>query len=277
MKFVSCVLLLVLAARWLQMRAAASDTSAVTNSHIVACEVTKKTSHGRDRYNGAGLRLHDCSWPPNRSSNSEVRCGYEGHGHHSPHFTQCSDGDPKGIVFANCTADREQHRWLSILDDHSGVFDLICLNCPFDANQTIEKIAKKHHTGHFSEVDCREIFDAMHNSSTRNKVTKNSTGEAPSTAPTEAPSTAPREEDGNKTVANATVDSQSPVESPEERDRSNNLKSGIAESIKGAQLNESGFNVTLPAWGADAFRSSIAKQSAPLSVAGTFLLHHLNR
>ncbi|CCD20997.1 hypothetical protein, conserved in T. vivax [Trypanosoma vivax Y486] len=280
MKFVFCLLLLAFAARQLEVWAAASPTGSETKANIVACEVTNKAVSGSGRYRGDGLHLHGCSWPASGINSREVCCE---HGQHTAHFTGCSDGDPKGIVVANCTADPTRHR-LMMPDDHSGFFDLICLNCPFGSNQTIEQIIQHHNAGHLAQVSCPKAFNAAHNISTESKMTEKSEKEvpqvtpreAPSTSPKEVPTTAPGEENGNKTDVNATVGAPSTGESPKEHDKKEGLKSSIADSIKGAELNESAPNLTLLTWNADGFRSSAAQRTAPLSVAGACLLRHLS-
>ncbi|KAH8617076.1 hypothetical protein ERJ75_000412100 [Trypanosoma vivax] len=279
MKFVFCLLLLTFAARQLEVWAAASSTGSEAKANIVACEVTNKAVSGSGRYRGDGLRLHGCSWPASGINSREVCCE---HDHHITHFTGCSNGDPKGIVFANCTAD-PHHHWLLMPDDHSGFFDLICLNCPFGSDQTIEQIIQ-HNAGHFAQVSCWDAVKAIHNISTESKMAEKSEREVPPAAPREVPSipprevpsTAPREENGNKTHVNATVDAPSSGESPKVHDKIEGLKSSIADSIKGAQLNESVPNLTLLTWNADGLRSSAAQRTAPLSVAGACLLRHLS-
>ncbi|CCD19222.1 hypothetical protein ERJ75_000862800 [Trypanosoma vivax] len=280
MKFAFCLLLLTFAARQLEVWAAASSAGLEAKASIVACEVTNKAVSGSGRYRGDGLRLHGCSWPASGINSREVRCE---HDHHIAHFTGCSDGDPKGIVVANCTADPTRHR-LMMPDDHSGFFDLICLNCPFGSNQTIEKIIQHHNAAHLAQVSCLKAFNAAHNISTESKMAEKSEKEVPpaaprevpSTPPREVPSTAPREENGNKTDVNVTVNAPSSGESSKVHDKREGLKSSIADSIKGAQLNESVPNLTLLAWNSDGFLSSGAQRTAPLSVAGACLLRHLS-
>ncbi|CCD19127.1 hypothetical protein ERJ75_001584700 [Trypanosoma vivax] len=231
-------------------------------ANIIACEVTEKTAHGVNRHKRDGLHLHNCNWPANGSKNVDVRCEHEGQ---SAHFTGCSDADPKGIIFANCTA-KETHL-MFIDDDHSKIFDLICLNCPFGLNRTIGGTVS-HDKKHFVQGSCQQAFDVARNISTESKTTNKSAREDPSTVSIE--------EVDNKTDVNVTRNGQSSDKPTEGRDVSNNLKSAITDSIKGAQLNESSFNMTLPTWSVDGLRSSAAKQSAPLSVAGICLLRHLS-
>ncbi|KAG8338880.1 hypothetical protein TRVL_10293 [Trypanosoma vivax] len=271
MKFSFSFLLLVLVTRWLQTWAVVSAKSAEAKANIVACEVTNKAAIGSGRYRGDGLRLHGCSWPANEINSRGVCCE---HDHHITHFTGCSNADPKGIVVANCTAD-PHHRWLLMDEDHSKHFDLICLNCPFGSNQTIEKIIQHHNAGHFAQVSCLKAFNAAHNISTESEMTQKSEREDPPAAPREAHPTMPKE-DGNKTHVNATVDAPSTGESPKVHDKIEGLKSSIADSIKGSQLNESVPNLTLLTWNADGLRSSAAQRTASLSVAGACLLRHLS-
>ncbi|KAH8609348.1 hypothetical protein ERJ75_001213300 [Trypanosoma vivax] len=238
---------------------------------VVACEVVNKTADGSGRYGRSGLHLHNCSWAPSGINNGEISCGS---GQDVTHFTGCSNSNPKGIIAANCAAD-PRHHWLLNLDEHSRLFDLICLNCHLDSNRDT-KSTVHHKKEHLTEAICQDAFNAAHNISTESEITEKSEKQAPPTAPREAHPTMPKEEDGNKTHVNATVDAPSTGESPKVHDKIEGLKSSIADSIKGAQLNESVPNLTLLTWNADGLRSSAAQRTAPLSVAGACLLRHLS-
>ncbi|KAH8612733.1 hypothetical protein ERJ75_000858400 [Trypanosoma vivax] len=273
MKFVFCLLLLAIAARQLEVWAAASSAGSEAKANIVACEVTNKAGNGSARYGRSGLHLHNCNWPANEiNNNTVISCES---GQHVTHFTKCSNADTKGIVVANCAADRNVYQLL-MEEDHSKPFDLICLDCPFGLNRTIKEIIKSHSAGHFAQVSCWDAVKAIHNISTESKVAEKSERAVPSKPPREVPTTAPREENGNKTDVNATVNAPSSGESPKVHDKIEGLKSSIADSIKGGELNESVPNLTLLTWNADGLRSSAAQRTAPLSVAGACLLRHLS-
>ncbi|CCD21614.1 hypothetical protein, conserved in T. vivax [Trypanosoma vivax Y486] len=278
MKFTICCALATVLLLHVPRRLAASAAPANTATRTVACEVVKREASGGERYGIDGFVLQNCIWPstgPQRDiscRNAEApmtfkNCGNSGavalfKGQHSSRTGSS--------IATDCVADHAVFRLL-MEDAQSGLFDLIHVQCPLGVEHRVEEKLCGHDSEHLVHVSCRDVFDALSSLRSASAASGNSTQKAPE-KPVE--NAASREVDVNTTGNKRETEGTEGLN----KSRVNNarVKSAIVDSVKGALLNGSFLNTTLPSLDDGRVPSSSARRAAPFGAWGFYFLHVLS-
>ncbi|KAG8342058.1 hypothetical protein TRVL_07115 [Trypanosoma vivax] len=173
-------------------------------------------------------------------------------------------------IATDCVADYAVFRLL-MEDAQSGLLDLIHVQCPLGVEHRVEENLCGLDSEHLVHISCRDVFDCLSSLRSASAASGNST-QAPKKAVDNAAS---REIDvtttGNKRETEGTEGLN--------KSRGNNarVKSAIVDSVKGALLNGSFLNTTLPSLDDGRDPSSSARRAAPFGVRGFYFLHVLSQ
>ncbi|KAG8341480.1 hypothetical protein TRVL_07696 [Trypanosoma vivax] len=172
-------------------------------------------------------------------------------------------------IATDCVADHAVFRLL-MEDAQSGLFDLLHVQCPLGGEHRVEEKHCDDDLEHLVHVSCRDVFDALSSLPSAGAATGNST-QAPKKAVENAAS---REVDVNSTGNGRETEGTEGLN----KSRGNNarVRFGIVYSIRGALLDGSFLNATLPSLDDGRVSSSSGRRAAPFGVWGFYLLHILS-